>query len=180
MRWKRELRGDAIITITVVDRGFAAGDTTSILLQRSHDSCTVNILISIRRNKKHNTAIVHTRCNSTNSNIIIIVFFHLHAGRSKAIYIYCLIAILIFQTLASGWIFLIGTLLSYTRSTHARVFPNSSGWAITCMGFEEPQDKHVTDRARDPLVRISDFIDVVLFVPEIKPVCCRSDRKTLE
>lgn len=36
------------------------------------------------------------------------------------------------------------------------------------MGIEEPQDKHVTDRAPEPLVRILDFIDVVLFVPKPK------------
>jgi len=30
----------------------------------------------------------------------------------------------------------------------------------------------------DPLAQISDFIDVVLFASEIKPVCCRSGRKT--
>jgi len=30
----------------------------------------------------------------------------------------------------------------------------------------------------DPLAQISDFIDVVLFALEIKPVCCRSGRKT--
>jgi hypothetical protein len=107
---------------------------------------------------------VHTRFNNNNIAfivilIIIVKFFHVHAGFGRRLHIYCLVAILIFQTLVlhSSRIFLIGTSQSSAPSTHAQTYVHTHTHTYTYTYTYTHVHVHVHIRVFEDY-RLSDYV----------------------